>query len=44
MALTTAVIGTQLLMNSTDSLQEIEARITAQVFAVMHQPERGPAG
>jgi hypothetical protein len=31
MALTTADIGTQLLMDSTDSLQEIEARITARV-------------
>jgi hypothetical protein len=43
MALTTADNGTQLLMDSTDSLQEIEARITARVFEAMHQPERGPA-
>ena len=28
---------------STVSLQEIEARITARVFAAVHQPERGPA-
>jgi|LakMenE18May11ns_1017448.scaffolds.fasta_scaffold9316673_2 hypothetical protein len=43
MALTTADIGTQLLMDSTDSLQEIEARITARVFEAVHQPDRGPA-
>jgi hypothetical protein len=42
MALTTADIGTQLLMDSTDSLQEIEARITARVFEAVHHPERGP--
>lgn len=33
----------RLLIDSTDSLQEIEARITARVFAAVHQPERGPA-
>jgi hypothetical protein len=43
MPLTTADIGNQLLMDSTVSLQEIEARITARVFAAVHQPERGPA-
>jgi hypothetical protein len=43
MALTTADIGIQLLMDSTVSLQEIEARITARVFAAVHHPERGPA-
>ena len=43
MALTTADIGTQLLMDSTDSLQEIEARITARVFEAVHQPDCGPA-
>jgi hypothetical protein len=43
MALTTADIGTQLLIDSTDSLQEIEARITARVFEAVHQPDRGPA-
>ena len=41
MPLTTADIGTQLLMDSTVNLQEIEARITARVFAVVNQPERG---
>jgi hypothetical protein len=25
------------------SLQEIEARVTARVFAAVHHPERGPA-
>ena len=43
MPLTTADIGTQLLMDSTANLQEIEARITARVFAAVHHPERGPA-
>lgn len=42
MALTTADIGIHLLMDSTVILQEIEARITARVFAAVHQPERGP--
>ena len=35
--------GNQLLMDSTVCLQEIEARITARVFAAVHHPERGPA-
>lgn len=43
MPLTTADIGTQLLMDSTVNLQEIEARMTARVFAAVHHPERGPA-
>ena len=43
MPLTTADIGIQRLMYSTVSLQEIEARLTARLFAAMHQPERGPA-
>jgi hypothetical protein len=43
MPLTIADIGTQLLMDSTVCLQEIEARITARVFAAVHQAERGPA-
>jgi hypothetical protein len=42
MPLTTADISVQLLMGSTVSLQEIEARITARVFEAVHQPERGP--
>lgn len=40
--LSTADIGIQLLMDSTVSLQEIEARITARVFAALHNPERSP--
>jgi hypothetical protein len=43
MPLTTADIGTQLMMECTVSLQEIEARITARVFAAVNHPERGPA-
>ena len=43
MPLTTADIGIQLLMDSTANLQEIEARITARVFAAVHHPECGPA-
>ena len=43
MALKTADIGIQLLMDSTVILQEIEARNTARAFAAVHQAERGPA-
>ena len=43
MPLTTADISVQLLMDSTVSLQEIEARIMARVFEAVHQPELGPA-
>ena len=43
MPLSIANIGIQLLMDSTVSLQEIEARLTARVFAAVHHPERGPA-
>ncbi len=39
--LTTADIGIQLLMDSTVSLQEIKARITARVFAAVRHPEQG---
>ena len=31
------------MIDTTVSLQEIEARITARVFAALHHPERGPA-
>ena len=34
--LTTADIGTQLLMDSNPNLQEIATRITARVFAAVH--------
>jgi hypothetical protein len=40
MPLTAADIGTQLLMDSTVSLQEIEARITARVFAAVTDEQR----
>lgn len=44
MPLVTADIGIQLLIDSTVSLQEIEARrITARVIAAVHQPERDHA-
>jgi hypothetical protein len=43
MPLTTADIGIQLLLDNTVFLQEFEARITAGIFAAVHQPERGPA-
>lgn len=32
----------RLLIDSTDSLQEIEARITSRDFEAVHHPERGP--
>lgn len=43
MDLSTADISIQLLMDSIVSLQEIECRVTARVFAAVHNPERGPA-
>ena len=43
MPLSIEVIGIPLAIDSTVSLQEIEARITARVFAAVHHPERGPA-
>jgi hypothetical protein len=43
MALSTADISIQLLMDSTSALQEIESRITARVFSAVHNPEQGPA-
>ena len=43
MPLSTGDISVQLLMDSTVSLQEIEALITARVFEAVHHPERGPA-
>lgn len=42
MPLTTADISIQLLMDFTVTLQEIESRIIARVFAAVHQPARGP--
>ena len=43
MSSSTADIGIQLLMDSTVNLQEIETRMTARVFAPVHQTQRGPA-
>lgn len=37
------VIVLQPRVSSTESLQEIEARITTRVFAAVHNPERAPA-
>ncbi len=43
MALSTADISIQLLMDTTSALQEIESRITSRAFAAVHSPEQGPA-
>jgi len=40
MPLTTADIGIQFLMDTTAALQEIEARLTALVFAAVYHPDR----
>jgi hypothetical protein len=41
--LTTVDIGIQLLMDSTVSLREIEARLTARAFVVVDLPKHGQA-
>ncbi|MCP9935048.1 hypothetical protein KBZ08_14130 [Cyanobium sp. Candia 9D4] len=38
----TADISIQLLMDTTNTLQEIESRVTARVFGAIHNPEEGP--
>jgi hypothetical protein len=43
MPLTTADIGIQLLMDTTGTLQEIEACMTARALGAAHNPEQGPA-
>ncbi len=43
MLLTTADISIQLLMDTTNALQEIESRMTARAFTAVHNPEQGPA-
>ena len=43
MPFSTADISTQLLMDTTNTLQEIEGRITARAFGAVHNPEQGPA-
>jgi len=41
--LNTADISIQLLMDTTNALQEIESRMTARAFGAVHNPEQGPA-
>jgi hypothetical protein len=38
----TADISIQLLMNTTNPLQEIESRMTSRAFGAVHNPELGP--
>lgn len=38
----TADISIQLLMDTTNTLQEIESRMTARAFGAVHNPEKGP--
>jgi hypothetical protein len=44
MPFSTAVIFIQLLMDTTNTLKEIESRMTAPAFAAVQNPERGPEG
>lgn len=43
MTLTIADISTELLMDTTTALQEIECRMNARAFTAVHYPEQGPA-
>ena len=43
MPFSTADISVQLLMETTNTLQEIESRMTARAFGTAHNPEMGPA-
>ncbi len=43
MLLTTADISIQLLMDTTNALQETETRMTARAFTAVHHPEQEPA-
>ncbi len=43
MPLTIADISTELLMDTTTALQEIECRVNARAFTAVHHPEHGPA-
>ena len=38
----TADISIQLLINTTNTIQEIESRMTARAFGAVHNPELGP--
>jgi hypothetical protein len=42
MAFTTADISIRLLMDTTNTLPEIESRMNARAFGVVHNPEQGP--
>jgi hypothetical protein len=42
MVFSTADISIQLLMDTTNTLQEIESRMTARAFGAVHNPENGP--
>jgi hypothetical protein len=42
MTLTTAAPAIELLMDRSNAIQEIEARITARAFQAVHHPEQGP--
>ncbi|WP_094585155.1 hypothetical protein [Synechococcus sp. BO 8801] len=42
MPFTTADISIQLLMDTTNTLQEIEGRKTARAFGAVHTPEKRP--
>ena len=43
MPFSTADISIQLLIDTTNTLQEIESRMTARAFGAVHNPEKGPA-
>lgn len=42
MSFYTADISIQLLIDTTNALQEIESRMTARAFGAVHSPEIGP--
>jgi hypothetical protein len=42
MPFSTADISVQLLMDTTNTLQKIESRMTARAFGGVHYPEKGP--
>ncbi len=43
MSITTANVSIELLMDTTNALQEIESRVTARAFAAVMDPSKGPA-
>ncbi len=44
MPFSTADSSIQLLRDTTNTLQEIESRMTARAFGAVHNPEKGPEG